>query len=132
MDPLSPASVQASDSGLPANIAAGLAVLLPPLTSIIFLFLEKRSRFVRFWAMQGVLLGVAYVVFSIVSSVIWFTLASILGLLGGLWHLASWLIQLGFVIVWIVALIQAFSGKEWEIPLLGAIARQQLDKPPSM
>ncbi len=45
-------------------------MLFPPFTSLIFLFLEKRNAFVRFWAMQGVFLGGAAIVFGIISAVI--------------------------------------------------------------
>ena len=69
-DPLTPSSLATggpgsgspvTDSGLTPNVAAGLAVLLTLITGLIFLFMEKRNRFVRYWAMQAVFFGAATV-----------------------------------------------------------------------
>ena len=132
IDPAFPStlSTQESSSGLTANVAAALAVLLTLITGLIFLFLEKRSQYVRFWAMQSVFFGAAWLVFSIVSTVIHLVLGSILFVLGLLWGLIAAVVYLTFLIVWIVMLIQAFNGKEWELPVLGPLARQQLAKMP--
>ena len=115
-----------TDSGLTPNVAAGLAVLLTLITGILFLFLEKRNQFVRFWAMQAVFFGAAWLVFSVVSSVVSAVLGHILWLLAGLWLFFSLLVNVGFLIVWVVMLAKAFGGKEWEVPYLGKLARQQL------
>ena len=47
-------------SGLEPNIAAVLSylVMVPPITPVIMLLLEKEDRYVRFHALQGLLLGV--------------------------------------------------------------------------
>ncbi len=34
------------------------------------------------------------------------------------------------MVVWIVMLIKAYSGKEWEAPVIGQLARQQLPRGP--
>ena len=128
--PLATPSTAATDSGLAPNLAALIAVLFPPLSSVIFLFLEKRNAFVRFWAMQGVVLGGAAIIFGIISAVIGTILGHILFLLGWLWFLVASLVNLAFVVVWIVMIIKAFGGQEWEVPVLGPIARQQLPKGP--
>lgn len=128
--PLTTAGTQTTDSGLTPNLAALLAVLFPPFTSLIFLFLEKRNAFVRFWAMQGVFLGGAAIAFGIISAVIGTILAHIFFLLAGLWFLISSVINLAFMVMWIVMLIKAYGGKEWEAPVIGSLARQQLPKGP--
>ena len=35
------------------------------------------------------------------------------------------IVQLGFLIVMIVAMVKAFSGVRWDIPYVGPIARKQ-------
>ena len=107
-------------------------MLLTLITGIIFLFLEKRNQYVRFWAMQAVLFGAAILVFSIASSIIGTFLTHIFFLFGILWWLFSFLVHLGFLIVWVVMLIKAFGGKEWEVPYLGKLAREQLAKAPML
>ena len=119
-----------TDSGLTPNVAAGLSVLLTIFTGLIFLFLEKRSRYVRYWAMQAVFFGAAIFVYGIVAAVIGSILGHILGLFAILWGLCCGLIDLGLLGVWIVMLFQAFNGKEWDVPIIGPLARQQLDRLP--
>ena len=54
-------------TGLPANVAAALACI-PLIGGIIFYILEKRNRFVRFYAMQSIIFGGVWILFSIVYS----------------------------------------------------------------
>ncbi len=49
-------------TGLPSNIAAALACI-PLVGGLIFWFLEKHDNFVRFYAMQSIIFGGAWVVF---------------------------------------------------------------------
>ena len=42
-------------SGLPENVAGALAYVLGPVTGVLFLVLEKKSKFVRFHAMQSLI-----------------------------------------------------------------------------
>jgi len=39
-------------------------------------------------------------------------------------------VGLGFFVVYVVTIIKAFSGVEWEIPFLGQLARKQLKTSP--
>ena len=55
-------------TGLPSNIAAALACI-PLVGGLIFWFLEKHDNFVRFYAMQSIIFGGAWVLFWIVYSI---------------------------------------------------------------
>lgn len=119
----------ASATGLTPNIAAGLACLVPLLSGIIFLLLEKRDPFVRLWAMQSAVFGAALIVanlaFRLVAMV--FSHIPLLNLLVGiLLFLLSLAVSLGGLVVWIIMLVKAFGGETWEVPVLGKIAREQL------
>jgi len=128
-----PAAAQptAASTGLAPNIAAGLACIFSIVGGIVFLILEKKDQFVRFYAMQALILGGASIAFSIALQIVSFILihipfvgrliAILLGLLG-------MVVGLAFFAVWIVTILKAFSGKEWEIPYIGKIAREQLAK----
>ena len=123
------ADTSTSSTGLTPNVAAGLACVLTFISGIVFLILEKRSQFVRFWAMQAVVFGGAWFVAGIVLSVLGaiFSHIPVLGvIIGLLLFLLSLALTIGGLIVWIVMLVKSFSGQEWEIPILGRIARQQL------
>jgi uncharacterized membrane protein len=119
----------ASSTGLTPNVAAGLACLLTFLSGIVFLVLEKRSQFVRFWAMQATIFGGVWFLGSVVLSIVGAVFAHIpvLGVIMGLLLTLVYVaLNIVCLIVWIVMLVKSFSGLEWEIPILGRIARQQL------
>lgn len=121
----------AAATGLPPNVAAGLATLFPPVSSLVFLVLEKNDRYVRFWAMQGVIFGAVW----LLSSFVFWMIALIFSpipilhfLVAVIVTLMSVVLSLACLVVWIVMLVKSFSGQEWEIPILGKFARQQLAK----
>ena len=48
--------------------------------------------------------------------------------LAALWALVSALVQIGFLIVLIIAIVKAFSGVRWDIPWIGPVARKQTNE----
>ena len=124
-----PPPISDESSGVAPNIAAGICAVLPLVGGIIFLVLEKKNAFVRFWAMQSVFFGGLMVGISIVLSIASFIFAHI-PILGWIILLLLWIasigLWLGSLIVWVVTIIKAFSNVEWEIPYLGKLARKQL------
>jgi uncharacterized membrane protein len=141
IDPVAPPTTPVSGSdvpthptstGLPSNVAAALACF-PLIGGIIFYILEKRDGFVRFYAMQSIIFGAAWFLFNILSSILHAILWAIPGLghlLAGLWALLSALVQIGFLIVLIIAIVKAFSGVRWDIPWVGPVARKQTEANP--
>jgi uncharacterized membrane protein len=113
-------------TGLPSNIAAALACI-PLVGGLIFWFLEKRDNFVRFYAMQSIIFGGAWVIFwfiySVASSIL--TPVPVVGVVFRILLWGIWLVMgIGFLICWIVATIKAFSGSRWDIPYIGPMARK--------
>ena len=128
--PPAPATGTSSGStGLPSNVAAALACI-PLVGGIIFYILEKRDAFVRFYAMQSIIFGGAWLIFSIIWNILFLVLAHI-PVLGWFFALILWIIwaiwNVCAVVVWVIAMIKAFSGARWEIPYIGPIARSQVD-----
>ena len=128
--PNMPNSVQpvSEVTGLPRNIAAGLASIFTLIGGIVFLVLERKDRFVRFYAVQSILLGVVALMVSVAGAVVEFIFSHI-PLIGGLLNGALWVVKGGFSLAWfviyVVMIVKAFTGKEWEIPYLGQVARRQ-------
>ena len=127
-DPTPPAP---TGTGLAPNVAAGLAAVFPLVGGIIFFVLEKKDKFVRFWAMQSIFFGGLAFGISIVLRVV----AFVFGFLPFIGKLMLFLLLivypifgLAWFVVWVIGIVKAFSGKEWEIPWLGKLARQQLEK----
>jgi len=128
--PTSPrAEVNASTLDLPSNIAAALACI-PLIGGIIFYILEKRDGFVRFYAMQSIILGGAWFLFNVVYAIIhaiFSNVPAIGGFLAFIWGLIGMLVHLAFVVLWIIATIKAFTGVRWEMPYIGPVARKQAE-----
>src|SRR6266480_1153882 len=62
--------VNPSTTGLPSNVAAAIACL-PLVGGIIFYVLEKRDGFVRFYAMQSIIFGIAWILISIACAIVY-------------------------------------------------------------
>jgi len=99
------------------NLMAAASYLLGFVTGIIFLLLEKQSRFVRFHAMQSTILFGGIFVVNLGLGFI-----PILGWLVGL------LLSLLAFVLWIVLMWKAFQGEMYKVPYVGAIAEKQLAK----
>jgi uncharacterized membrane protein len=117
-----------SSMDLPPNVAAAIACI-PLIGGIVFYVLEKRNTFVRFYAMQSIIFGGAWLLFNVASGivhVVFATIPGIGGILGFFWSIIAALVQLAFLIIWIVATVKAFSNVRWDIPYVGPIARKQV------
>jgi len=129
--PISATGARTGSTGLPTNVAAALACI-PLIGGIIFYVLEKHDQFVRFYAMQSIIFGGTWVVFTVMWNVLYTVLAHI-PVLGWMFALLLWLVwavwSLGAVVIWIITMIKAFSGVRWDIPYIGPIARNQVDGP---
>jgi uncharacterized membrane protein len=102
-------------TGLKKTTAGALAYVLGPVTGIIFLLIEK-DPFVRFHAMQ-----------STVVFIVLFVLQWILGITIILFPLSA-LIGLVAFVLWLILIYKAWQGEEWEVPVLGKIAKNLLKK----
>lgn len=129
--PVSAETPAAPAAGLEPKVAACLCCIFPIVGSIIFLVLEKKDKFVRFWAMQSLLFGIL----AFAAAVVFFFAYLILGhmpFVGGMMRLllgaAYWLFRIGWLIGYVICIVKAFSNVEWELPILGKIAREQLAK----
>src|SRR4029434_4627160 len=123
------ATAKSQSTGLPSNVAAAIACV-PLIGGIIFYILEKRDGFVRFYAMQSIIFGCAWLLFNIVSSVVHAVFGAIPGIGGVLvffWAIIAALVHIAFLVIWIIAMVKAFSGVRWDIPYVGPIARKQVE-----
>ncbi len=97
-------------TGLSQNLAGLLCYLLGWVTGIIFLVLEPENKFVRFHAIQSI------IVFGVLSVLTW-----IFGLF--VWGFAAFLGALGFIL-WIILMVKAYQGERFRIPIAGDIANK--------
>ena len=122
-------NARSTSTGLPSNVAAALACI-PLVGGIIFYILEKRDGFVRFYAMQSIIFGGAWILFDIISKILFAIFGSIPaigGILVFFWAIIQALIHIAFLVIWIIAMVKAFTNVRWEIPYIGPIARKQVE-----
>ena len=103
--------------GLNENVAAALSYLLGFFSGIVILVMEKENNFVRFHALQSTLW---FMVLSIVMGI-----AVRLPIIGGLADSISWLV---FVVPGAFLMFNAFMGRKFKIPMIGAAAEAQIDR----
>jgi uncharacterized membrane protein len=130
--PTSPAVAAKSSTGLDENIASLLAYLFQFLGGLIFFLIEKDSRFVRFHAMQSMLLSgvfwVAIIGLNILSLVLALIVGQVSGLLGSLVWVFTTLLEVVIAIACLIGLvlcmIKAYQNQYFKLPFLGNFAEK--------
>ncbi len=103
--------------GLSANVAGLLCYVGLWISGIVFLVIEKKSKFVKFHAWQSIMTFGVLTVASLVLGWI-----PIIGLV------FDWIIGILGLVLWIVLMIQAGTGKMWKLPWVGNWAERQASK----
>ncbi len=120
--------------GLDGNVAAALGYPIG-IIAIICLIMEKENRFVKFHALQSILLHVAFIVVAIAVWIIGIILV-IVGVaasaatnssaFGGLFSMLFGLIWLaviaGYIGGLIYAAVKAYGGNKFMLPVIGGMA----------
>lgn len=117
-----------SNLGMAPNVG-GLLCYLPCCLGLIFsvvvAIVEKQSRFMRFHAFQSLLLHAAAFVLGIAVNVLQIVLALVhLGAVSLLLQLVAMVVGVGFLGLSIFMMIKANSGEQFELPVIGEMARK--------
>ncbi|MEO8970528.1 MAG: DUF4870 domain-containing protein [Ktedonobacteraceae bacterium] len=126
--PLGPSSI-----GMDPKIASGLGYLIG-IIGLIFFFIEKKNRFVKFNALQAIFLHFGFGIVEFVVFIIYFALliatngSAVVGLFGCLLGLVG----IAWFVGWLLAMIQAFQGKYFKFPLVGDWADKIVSKTPGL
>jgi uncharacterized membrane protein len=102
-----------SSTGLDENVAGFLCYLLGFITGIVFLVVEKKSRFVKFHAMQSTITFLSLFVISLILGFI-----PIIALL----VFPIWILSL---VLWLLLMIKALQGKRYSLPIVGKMAAEK-------
>jgi uncharacterized membrane protein len=122
-----PPRLTASDTGLPSNVAAGICAIFHLLGGIIFYFIETKDLFVRHWAVQSIFFGGAWIGAFLAISFLSGILCHVPGIgfiFALLFALASFIVWLGGIILWVIGIIQAFLGQKWEYPIVSSLGKR--------
>jgi len=102
---------------LEENVAGALCYVLGWITGIIFYIMEKDNKFVRFHAMQSI--------------IVFLPLSIMLGIFQGIllfvpfigWAISA-LIGLFMFVLWLVLMLKAYQGEKFKLPVVGDIAEK--------
>ncbi len=102
-----------TSTGLQPNVAALLAYLAGWITGLIFYLIEKENKFVRFHAMQSIVVFGAFTVLTIVL-----TFIPVIG-----WALLpiAYLVELA---LWVICMFKAYKNETFKLPIAGDIAEK--------
>jgi uncharacterized membrane protein len=102
-----------TSTGLEENIAGLLCYVLGWISGLVFFLIEKENKFVRFHALQSI------IVFGVLS------LASfILGWIPIIGGFIKWIIWVLALILWIVLMVKAYKGEKYKLPWAGNLAEK--------
>ena len=119
---------------LEENVASALSYVLFWLTGIIFYFIEKENKTVRFHAMQSIL---TFIPLQILAWIIgWIGAPKIVATgpygiptwdygITALIYL-SWIIWVITIILWLILMFKAYQGEKFKLPIVGDIAEKHV------
>jgi uncharacterized membrane protein len=105
--------MEKTSTGLQENVAALLCYVALWATGLIFILLETENKFVRFHAMQSILVFGSLSVISIILTP--------LGAIGYGVAVAAGLLAL---VLWIVLMVKAYQGEKYMLPVVGELAEK--------
>jgi uncharacterized membrane protein len=99
-----------------SKLFAFLGVFLTVIGFIIAYATKKDDKYVMFYAKQGLVLFIGYIVLWVVGMVL-----AIIPFVGGLIYT---LLSIGLLILWIFGLVYSLSGEMKDIPIVGDLAKK--------
>ena len=108
-------AAQKTSMGMEQNVAGLLCYLVGWITGLVFFLMEKENRFVRFHAMQSIVVFGALTVVSLILGVI-----PIIG-----W-IVSWLVGVLALVLWIVLMVKAYQNEMYKLPWAGDFAEKHI------
>jgi len=98
---------------LDENVAGLLCYVLGWISGLIFFLIEKKNKFVRFHALQSIIvfgtITVASIIFSWIPFIGW---------------VINWLIWVLAIVLWILLMIKAYQGEKYKLPWAGNLAEK--------
>jgi uncharacterized membrane protein len=102
-----------TSTGLAENVAGLLCYVLGWISGLVFFLIEKENKFVRFHALQSI------IVFGVL-----FVAGFIIGWIPIIGWIIKWLICVLAFILWIVLMVKAYQGEKYKLPWAGNLAEK--------
>ena len=100
-------------SDLDENVRGALCYVLGFVSGIFFMLTEKKNKFVRFHAMQSIVVFLGL------------TLLMMIPFLG--WILSVFIAPLS-LLLWLFLMYKAYQGEKFKLPVVGDLAEKQAEK----
>ena len=110
-----------TSTNLEPNIAALLSYVLGWVNGIVFFLIEKDNDYVRFHALQSIVVFGAFTIAQIILSI--FTIVPYVWIFA---NIISGLMGLGAFVLWIVLMIKSFQGERFHVPYAGDFAEKHI------
>ena len=104
-----------TSTGLEENVAGLLCYVLGWISGLVFIIIEREYKFVRFHAMQSIVVFGALCIVQIV-----------VGWIPFIGWLIALLVSILAFILWIVLMVKAYNGEKYKVPWAGDFAEKQL------
>jgi uncharacterized membrane protein len=111
-----------TSTGMQANIAGLLCYAVGWVTGLVFFLIEKENKFVRFHALQSI---IVFGALSVLQIVVGMFMGAFLGVLVPFFNGFVGLVSL---VLWIVLMIKAYQGEKFKLPIAGDIAEKNVEK----
>lgn len=122
LEPQSQLPPKQTSTGLEPNLAAALSYLCGWVTGLIFFLMEKENSFVRFHAMQSIMVSAGFTVLFIACAVL-----SNIPVIGWLfWIIGYPVVGIASFIAWILLMIKAYQGERFHFPVVGDMAEKNV------
>ena len=102
-----------TSTGLEENVAGLLCYVALWISGLVFFLIEKENKFVRFHALQSIIVFGALCIASL-----------ILGWIPFIGWLINSLIGILIFVLWIVLMIKAYQGEKFKLPWAGNLAEK--------
>ncbi len=103
--------------GLDENLAGAFCYALMWLSGFLVLFLEKDNEFVKFHAMQSIVVFLGLTV-----------IAFVVGMLPVIGYVVAPIISLLSMLLWLLLMFKAYQGERYKLPIAGDFAENLLQR----
>jgi len=127
--PQSEGAADETSIGMEPNVGGALCYLLGILTGILFYVIEKENDFIRFHAMQSIIVFGGFFVLSTSLSFItgFLSYIPVFGWIAAvLLGLVSLLLLPVIFVLWLFLMYKAFNGERYELPVVGKYANEYM------
>ena len=107
--------------GLEQNIAGVLCYVGLWISGLVFILKEKENKFVRFHAMQSIVVFGAITIAFIIIRIL-----MLIPLINLILFIISWLLGLSTVVLWIILMAYAYQEQRYKFPWAGNFAEKRV------